>query len=160
MISYCFAQLVDLQQIHTGIGDLFAFFLHEEKRDLVCTLRVSEKKDNFEVFAQVNELGDDLLVILYGGPRPHIGAIGIVQPRFSLKDPETIGGTSSVFTFLGHKEDVVAKEMSEELASKLNGKVVVVARMHWEGLQGEGIDEAIGLCQRLTEKILIRIRGG
>jgi len=44
---------------------------------------------------------------------------------------------SSIFTFLGYKEDEVVKEVSEELASRLNRKVVVVAGMHWEGLQDE-----------------------
>ncbi|MBE9571586.1 MAG: hypothetical protein IMF11_13240 [Proteobacteria bacterium] len=50
---------------------------------------------------------------------------------------------------MGHKEDVVAKKMSEESARKLNRKVVVVAGMHWEKLHDERIDEVIGMCQRL-----------
>ncbi len=120
--------------------------------------KISEKKDNFEVFAQVEVLGDDLLVVLWGGTSPHIGAIGMAQPRTSLKDPKTISATSSAFTFLGHKEDVVAKAMSEELARKLNRKVVVVAGMHWKGLQDEGIEEVIGICQRLKDRILEGIR--
>lgn len=77
---------------------------------------ISEKKGEIEIFAQVEVVGDDLVVILWGGTKPHIGAIGVAQPRSSLKDPKTISATSSVFTFLGHKEDVVAKAMSEELA--------------------------------------------
>ncbi|MBW2038161.1 MAG: hypothetical protein JRI46_00970 [Deltaproteobacteria bacterium] len=116
--------------------------------------KVSEKKGELEVFAQVEVLGDDLLVILWGGTRPHIGAIGVAQPRPSLKDPKTISATSSVFTFLGHKEDVLVKAMSEELASRLNKKVVVVAGMHWEELKGKEIGEVIEICQRLKERIL------
>ena len=116
---------------------------------LVRSWRVSEKKGGLEVSAQANVVGDDLLVVLWAGARPHIGAIGIAQTRPSLKDPKIISATSSVFTFLGHKEDVVAKEMSEESARKLNRKVVVVAGMHWEKLHDERIDEVIGMCQRL-----------
>jgi len=115
--------------------------------------RVSEKKGNFKVSAQVNVIGSDVLVILWGGTNPHIGAIGVAQPRPSLKDSEIVSATSSVFTFLGHKEDVVAKEMSEELARNLNRKVVVVAGMHWENLHDEGIDEVIRICKRLKAKI-------
>ena len=121
--------------------------------------RVSEKKGNFEVFAQVNVLDDDLLVVLWGGTRLHIGAVGIAQPRPGLKDAKMISATSSVFTFLGHKEDVVAKAMSEELAKRLNRNVVVVAGMHWEGLQDEGIEEVIGICQRLKERIIEWMQG-
>ena len=121
--------------------------------------RISEKKGNFEVFAQVSVLDEDLLVVLWGGTRSHIGAIGIAQPRPSLKDPKMISATSSVFTFLGHKEDVVAKAMSEELAKRLNRNVVVVAGMHWEELQDEKIEEVIGICQRLKERILEWMQG-
>jgi hypothetical protein len=120
---------------------------------------LSEKKDDIEVFAQVNLIGDDLLVVLWGGTRPHIGAIGMAQPRPSLKDPKIISATSSVFTFSGHKEDVMAKAMSEELARKLNRKVVVVAGMHWEGLQDEGIEQVMEICQRLKEGILKGMEG-
>ena len=127
---------------------------------MVHPLIISEKKDDFEVFAQVNLIGDDLLVVLWGGTRPHIGAIGMAQPRPSLKDSRTISATSSAFTFLGHKEDVVAKAMSEELAKRLNRNVVVVAGMHWEELQDEGIEEVIGICQRLKERIIEWMQGG
>ena len=121
--------------------------------------KISEKEDTYEIFAHVELLGDDLLVVLWGGTRPHIGAIGMAQPRPSLKDHKIIGATSSVFTFPGHKEDVVAKAMSEELARELNRKVVVVAGMHWEGLQDEGIEQVMEICQRLKEGILKGMEG-
>jgi len=49
--------------------------------------------------------------------------------------------------------------MSEELARKLKRKVVVVAGMHWEGMEDEGMEEVIGVCERLKERILERMRG-
>ena len=120
-------------------------------------IRTNKEAYNLEAF--VREIGQDLLVVLWGGTRPHVGAIGMAQPRPSLKDPKIISATSSVFTFSGHKEDVVAKAMSEELARKLNRKVVVVAGMHWEGLEDGGIEEVIATCQGLKESILKRVRG-
>lgn len=126
---------------------------------MVDSWTISEKKGKLQIFAQVEVVGEDLVVIISGGTKPHIGAIGVAQPRSSLKDPEMISATSSVFTFLGHKEDVVAKEMSEELARELNRKVVVVAGMHWEDLEDERIEEVMGICQRLKERILEERRG-
>ena len=109
--------------------------------------RVTEKKDGFEVSAQANVVGDDLAVIIWGGTKPHIGAVGIAEPRPSLKDPKIISATSSVFTFRGHKEDIVAKEMSEELARKLNRKVVVLAGIlgvvYWSALTDNIADRAL-----------------
>jgi hypothetical protein len=120
----------------------------------VRSFAVSEKQGDFEVIALVYELGDDCLVILYGGTRPHIGAIGMAQVRPSLRDPKEIAATSSVFTFVGHKEDVVAKAMSEELTRRLARNTVVVAGIHWDGLSVEGIEMIRNICQVLTEKIL------
>src|SRR4030042_3968039 len=92
---------------------------------------ISEKRGGFEIYAQVSMMGDDLLVVLSGG-KIHIGAIAMAQPRPSLNDPKKISATSSVFTYVGHKEDILIKSISEELSSHMNRKVVVVAGIHWD----------------------------
>jgi hypothetical protein len=121
------------------------------------TFETSEKKGRFEVFAQVNALGNDVLVILYGG-REHVGAAAIAQPRPGISDPQQIGATSSVFTYVGHKEDIIAKSMSEELARNLNKKVVVVAGIHWDNLNFEEIGTIADLCGELTKKVIAEVQ--
>ena len=54
-------------------------------------------------------IGNELMVAIYGGTAPHIGAIAIAIPRPSLQDPNTTSATSSVFTLVGHKDDVIAR---------------------------------------------------
>ncbi|MCX5812427.1 MAG: hypothetical protein NT178_07765 [Proteobacteria bacterium] len=115
---------------------------------------ISEKQDGFEVVAVVYELNDDCLVILYGGTRPHIGAIGMAQARPSLKDPQENAATSSVFTYTGHKEDMVAKTLSEELTRRLGRNTVVVAGIHWDDLSIESIEKIRSICQEITERIV------
>ena len=120
--------------------------------------RISGKKNSIEVFAQVNLIGNDLLVVLWGGTKPHIGAIGIGQPSKSLKDSKKISATSSVFTFVGHKEDTVAKWMSEELARGLNKTVVVSCGMHWDGLTDERINQILRVCRNLAGRIMKMVK--
>jgi len=115
---------------------------------------ISEKQDGFEVVAVIYELSDDCLVILYGGTRPHIGAIGISQVRPSLKDPKKNAATSSVFTYTGHKEDVVVKALSEELTCRLGRNTVVVAGIHWDDLSINSIEKIRSICQAITERIV------
>ena len=79
------------------------------------------------------------------------------QVRQSLKDIEQIGATSSVFTYVGHKEDVVAKTLSEELTRRLGRNTVVVAGMHWDGLSEEGIKHIRSACQELTDRIVRKL---
>lgn len=117
-----------------------------------------EKVDAFEVAAEVRLVGDDLLVVLSGGTRPHIGAVGLAEPRPSLQEPSLTSATSSVFTFPGHREDDLAKQQAEQLARQLGRKVVVVAGMHWDELPAQAIPKVLALCQRLTAAIVAAVK--
>jgi ABC-type sugar transport system substrate-binding protein len=98
-------------------------------------------------------LGNDILVVLSGGSA-HIGAVAMAQPRPSLADPRKVGATSSVYTYVGHKEDVIAKTMAEKLAKFLNRKVVVVAGIHWDNLRDEEIEMIVNMCHEITEDLM------
>jgi hypothetical protein len=116
-------------------------------------IAVTSREGDFEVSAYVAFIGEDLLVVVRGGVA-HIGAVGMATPRPSLSDPVKRGATSSVFTFVGHKEDLVVKMLSEELSKIFNRKVVVVAGIHWDGLKKEEIRTVVGLCERLKDRIV------
>ena len=105
--------------------------------------------------AHVSILGDDILVVLSGGVA-HIGAVAMAQPRPSIADPRKAGATSSVYTYVGHKEDIIAKAMSETLAKGLNKKVVVVAGIHWDNLKDEEIEAIVKICREITEEVMNR----
>ena len=123
------------------------------------TFTLLEEKDAFRITAIVYELGSDCLVILYGGMRLHIGAVGMAQVRPSLRDPQKTSATSSVFTYLGHKEDVVAKAMSEEIARRVGRNTVVTAGIHWDALSDKDIMTITVICRELTDKIVARLSG-
>ena len=117
-------------------------------------LKVS--RGRFSIQAQVQEMGRDVLVSLWGGNRPHIGAIGMATPRPSLKDPKKWSATSSNFTYVGHKEDSVVKMISEKLASRLKTHIVVVAGIHWDNMRPEEIEIIQDLTRKLGDQILNR----
>ena len=125
----------------------------------VSFFTVSARKGRFKVVAAVHEIGPDILVAVWGGNRPHIGAIGMAQPRQSLRDEEQTAATSSVFTLLGHKEDLIVKPLSEEITRRFGRNSVVVAGIHWDNLTEEEIRTASRLCERLTKKIIERLAG-
>lgn len=118
---------------------------------------VSASNAQFEISAEVLEMGDDCLVAVWGGTRPHIGAVGMAQVRPSLRDPNKSSATSSVFTFVGHKEDTAAKMMAEELARRLKRNTVVAAGIHWDNLSEDDIAAISGLCRDILGKILERV---
>jgi len=120
----------------------------------VQSFEVTAGEGKFQVLAKVFELGPDCLVILWGGTRPHVGAVGMAQVRASLRDPAQLSATSSVFTFVGHKEDLVAKMMAEELARRLGRNTVVAAGIHWDGLNDNEIKTITMLCQTIKEQVI------
>jgi len=120
-------------------------------------LTLFEEGGNFRISAGLHRMGDDLVVVLEGGAA-HIGAVGIAQPRPSLSDPARTSATSSVYTFLGHKEDEITKMMAQELARKLGCRVVVVAGLHWDKINPEGIGEVIAMCRSLAARIIEEAR--
>jgi hypothetical protein len=107
----------------------------------------------YRVTAEVRSLGSDLLVILSGGDKPHIGSVAVAVPRPSLEDHRVMSSTSSVYNFLGHKDQVIAQRVAEVLSSRLNRQVVVVAGFHRERISGKGIEKVIENCGRLARKI-------
>jgi len=119
--------------------------------------KVKTNEGAYDLEASVKLIGQDLLVAVWGGEKPHIGAVAVAQPRPSLKDLAITGATASVFCFLGHKEDEPAKAASEILAAALNTKVVVTAGIHWDNISEQGIRKVIRNVQILVDLILEKI---
>jgi hypothetical protein len=118
---------------------------------------VVAKKGRFSIRGSVQKLGQDILVSIWGGTRPHIGAVGMATPRPSLQDPKKWSATSSNFTFVGHKEDMVVKTISEKLASRLKANVVVAAGIHWDEISPKDIEVIQHLTVRLSDQILKKL---
>lgn len=89
--------------------------------------------------AEAAWVGSDLVVAIWGGDAPHVGAAAAAAPRPSLDDPAKTSATASVIAFSGHKEDLLAREAALALAAALGARVVVTAGMHWEGIDAAGI---------------------
>ena len=118
---------------------------------------VETSKGRFKTCGFVQQVGQDILVSIWGGTRPHIGSVGIAVPRPSLKNPDKWSATSSNFTFPGHKEDALVKRISEKLATRLKRNVVVTAGIHWDGLTLREIKTIENLTGELSDRILKKL---
>lgn len=107
----------------------------------------------YKVNAEVRLIGSDLLVVISGGDRPHIGSIAVAMPRPSLQNRGVMSATSSVYNLPGHKDQVIAQRVSEVLSSKLGRNVVVMAGFHSKGISEKGIKKVIENTEKLARKI-------
>ena len=121
---------------------------------MTMVFNVKTNEGAYDLEASVRFVGQDVLVAIWGGEKPHIGAVSVAQPRPSLKDPEITSATASVICLTGHKEDELVKATSEILAAALNTSVVVTAGIHWDDINEEGIDKIIANSKILVDRIL------
>ncbi|MEJ2220865.1 MAG: hypothetical protein P8X80_08620 [Desulfobacterales bacterium] len=117
---------------------------------------VKTEEDAYNLSASARLIGDDVLVAIWGGEKPHIGAVAVAQPRPSLRDPEVTSSSASVICRVGHKEDDLVKAAAEILAAALDTYVVVTGGIHWDDLAPEAIQQVVRNSEILVDMILQR----
>ena len=122
-----------------------------KQNDSTQTVRSSIGDGIFKVIAEVMIIGDDLMITVWGGTKPHIGSIAVSVPRPSLQDNTTMSATSSIINLIGHKDEVVARKFSEQLAAKFNKNAIATAGIHIDDITENQINI---LMQNMTDLCL------
>ena len=111
----------------------------------------------FKVIAEVKIIGDDLMISVWGGTKPHIGSISVSVPRPGLQDNTTMSATSSIINLIGHKDEVVARKFSEQLAAKFNRNAIATAGVHIDDITENQINiimqNITALCLDVINKL-------
>lgn len=118
------------------------------------SLSMEEGEGTYRVSVRVEPIGEDLVVMLWGGDKPHVGAVAIGIPRPSLENPEITSSSTSVYALLGHKEDALAKMMADKIASVLERNVVVTAGIHVDKISPEGIKTIESNCSSILKRLI------
>lgn len=126
--------------------------------DRSSEIYVRTEEASWVIEARAVRIGADILVYIWGGDRPHIGAVAAAQPRPSLADPGRRSATCSVLTYLGHKEDEVVKSVSEHLSAALDAHVVVTAGIHWDNLDYNEIRVISVRIEEITRQLTAKLR--
>ena len=119
---------------------------------------VKTNEGKYDLSAGVRLIGGDILVAIWGGQKPHIGAVAAAQPRPSLENSNVISSSVSVICFLGHKDDNLAKKTAETLAAAFNVNVIVTVGVHWDDLSGKDISRINKNGEILVDLISRKIR--
>ncbi|RZN55273.1 MAG: hypothetical protein DSO09_03375 [Candidatus Methanomethylicota archaeon] len=97
----------------------------------------------YKIYLNYFKIGDELLVIIYGGEKPHIGSISICNNTYPFS-----------ISFLGHKDYIISHYASEKIFKKLNSKVIVICGIHIENATKEDIEILINNSKKCVEKFL------
>ena len=89
-------------------------------------------------------------ISIYGGDRPHIGAVTIIRPE----------GEEETTQFPTHRDGVVSRRWGERLKEEGFLPAVVEAGIHYDGLTKAGVESVIRATDQLLERLLGKMRDG
>ena len=81
---------------------------------------------------------------LFGGDKPHIGAVGILDPA----------GKIMVTQFETHREGILCQQWCEALAKAGCIPAVVSAGVHYDNVGKDEIEQIVQLCDELLKDTL------
>jgi len=123
-------------------------------------VRIEARRGSAVVWAVAVRAGEDLVVTLGGGDRPHVGCVALAQSRRSTADPARRSATTSLLAIPPHKEGELASRLAGALASAAGGVVVVSAGIHEDDLSPAGIAVYVELVAELESKLLAALSRG
>lgn len=120
-------------------------------------IRVENPITGRALTAWICRQGDDLVVSVGGGERPHVGCVVMAEPVPPRRSDGSWSASVSVLTIAPHKEEAVARGIAERLAVGLRGVVVVTAGVHDDGLDRAGIQDYLELAGRLGHELVAHL---
>lgn len=122
---------------------------------IVC--RVEEEAGRRHLEAAVTRVGEDLVVAIGGGERPHVGCAVLATPHPAKTGTRTWSASCSVLTIPPHKEEPIARGVATRLAAGLGRVAVVTAGVHDDDIDIEGIKSYLALGERLSEALVAKL---
>lgn len=98
--------------------------------------------------------GKDLVVVIEGGTRYHVGAVALAIPRPSLADSKQVSASASVLCVTGHKEDELARNAALQIATALNCTVTVIAGIHIDDAKPEDLRNLLDNCNCVIRRLI------
>lgn len=109
--------------------------------------------------ASLQTIGEDVLIAVWGGTLPHIGALAVAIPHPESTPERERSSTVLQFSFPGHRDEVVARRVAERVASALQRTVAVSAGIHIPDITPDGIEAVLANTDALIENSIIVLRG-
>jgi hypothetical protein len=104
------------------------------------------------------ELGDDLVIAVGGGDRPHVGCVVLAQPGRPKRDGPGVAVSSSVLTIPPHKEEPIARAVAERVCGSTGRVTVVTAGVHENRIDLDGIETYLRLGVELGAAVVDHLK--
>ena len=109
---------------------------------------------DFDIEAGAAKIGEDILLYIQGGDKPHIGCTVMAVPRPSLSGNGERSVTSSVMNLTGHKDENICRMLAEDVCRTCGKTVVCTGGFHLEQITMEQTKEVENAAKRLGVALL------
>jgi len=100
-------------------------------------------KGKYKVWLEKKKIGRDIVYLLGGGEKPHIGSIVVCEP----------GKKTRITKSEGHYDHIVLKPIAETACKKYKTKVVAIGGIHIDNASKREIDIIVENCHGLLKKL-------
>ena len=120
-------------------------------------LSVEDRESGQRIEARVTAVGEDFVIAVGGGEKPHVGCVVLAQPISSKGAWST---SCSVLTIPPHKEEPIARGIATRVAEASGRVTVVTAGVHDDNLDATGIAVYLRLGEEIAEELVKRLTEG
>ena len=92
-------------------------------------------------------VGNDILITVKGGDKPHIGTVVLAVSSPSLTGAGAVSTTSSVLNVTGHKDEVICRILAEKASKKYGVAAVCAGGFHVDDISAGQIEEVVAAIQ-------------
>lgn len=92
-------------------------------------------------------MGEDLILFLSGGEKPHIGAVAVAIPYKTTS-------SASLISIQEHKDGDLAKPLAERIAKQLKKKVILVVGIHIDNATKEDIQTLVDKSYKEVDEFI------
>lgn len=109
---------------------------------------------DFQIEAGGTKIGEDILLYVKGGEKPHIGCTVIAVPRPSLSGNGQTSATSSVLNLTGHKDESLCRTLAEMVCCASGKNVACSGGFHMDQITLQQIQEVEAAVRKLGEFLI------
>ena len=104
---------------------------------------ISAGSGKYKVWLKEIKHGNDIVLLLGGGEKPHIGSVVLCEP----------GKKARTLNRKGHFDWMIAKPIAKKFARKTKKPVICVAGIHVDNASKEEIELLKKNCEKIEKKI-------
>lgn len=117
-------------------------------------INLNRKLERVNIDLRANYVGEDLIIIISGGDRPHLGSISYGGEGFLNKDFE-----KNTIVYVNHKEYIISQKFSQRIGDIFKGNYMISVGVHLDNITKEEIKIVMKLSEELLEEITSIIKG-